>query len=518
MAVQIQMRRGTVAQWSAANPTLAEGEIGLELDTQKFKMGTGTTAWNSLGYYTAGTSSVSSVNGQTGIVVLGTDNVTEGTTNKYYTDARARAAVSATGSLSYNSTTGVFSYTQPTNVSTFTNDSGYLTSSAIGTTVQGYNASTVVDASYVHTDNNYTTTEKSKLAGIAAGAEVNVNADWNAVSGDAQILNKPSLATVATSGSYSDLSGTPSIPSAITIKDEGTTLTSAPTSIDFVGANVTATNVSGAVTVTISGGGGGSGTVTSVGMTVPTGLTVTGSPITTSGTLAISYATGYSIPTNTSQTNWNTAYGWGNHASAGYAVASNNLSDLTNASTARTNLGLGTMATANTSSYTVTGSDTTYAYRANNLSDLASASTARTNLGLGTAATMTGPSGTIVGTTDTQTLSGKTLTGTKETVFAITDAAAFEINPANGGIQTITLGANRTPKGTNFVAGQSVTLMITAGAFSITWTDTTFGTSGVKWVGASAPGSAPTLSSSAVSIVELWEVGTQVYGAFVGVA
>lgn len=41
-----------------------------------------------------------------------------------------------------------------------------------------------------------------------------VNSDWNAVSGVAQILNKPSLATVATTGSYSDLSGKPTIPSA----------------------------------------------------------------------------------------------------------------------------------------------------------------------------------------------------------------------------------------------------------------------------------------------------------------
>lgn len=46
---------------------------------------------------------------------------------------------------------------------------------------------------YVRTHNDYTTTEKDKLAGIASGAEVNVNADWNAVSGDAQILNKPTL-------------------------------------------------------------------------------------------------------------------------------------------------------------------------------------------------------------------------------------------------------------------------------------------------------------------------------------
>lgn len=44
---------------------------------------------------------------------------------------------------------------------------------------------------------DYTTAEKSKLAGIQAGAEVNVNADWNAVSGDAQILNKPTIPSIA---------------------------------------------------------------------------------------------------------------------------------------------------------------------------------------------------------------------------------------------------------------------------------------------------------------------------------
>lgn len=62
----------------------------------------------------------------------------------------------------------------PVKTSDLTNDSNYA-----------------IDANYVHTDNNYTTAEKNKLNGIAAGAEVNVNADWNATSGDAQILNKP---------------------------------------------------------------------------------------------------------------------------------------------------------------------------------------------------------------------------------------------------------------------------------------------------------------------------------------
>ena len=61
--------------------------------------------------------------------------------------------------------------------------------------------------------------------------------------------------------------------------------------------------------------------VTSVGVSVPTGLSVASSPITSSGTIAISFTAGYSIPATTDQTNWNTAYGWGNHASAGYQAA-----------------------------------------------------------------------------------------------------------------------------------------------------------------------------------------------------
>ena len=49
----------------------------------------------------------------------------------------------------------------------------------------------VQDANYVHTDENFTSAQRQKLQNIEAGAEVNVNADWSAVSGDAAILNKP---------------------------------------------------------------------------------------------------------------------------------------------------------------------------------------------------------------------------------------------------------------------------------------------------------------------------------------
>jgi len=50
MAVQIQIRNGTASAWTSANPTLAVGEMGAETDTGRFKIGTGSTAWNSLGY------------------------------------------------------------------------------------------------------------------------------------------------------------------------------------------------------------------------------------------------------------------------------------------------------------------------------------------------------------------------------------------------------------------------------------------------------------------------------------
>lgn len=83
---------------------------------------------------------------------------------------------------------------------------------------------------------------------------------------------------------------------ALTLRQtKGTQLTNAE-----IDANFTALNNELAVK--------GPGSVTSVGLSVPTGLTVSGSPITSSGTLAISLTAGYSIPTTASQTNWDAAY------------------------------------------------------------------------------------------------------------------------------------------------------------------------------------------------------------------
>lgn len=70
VVTQIQVRRGTAASWTSANPTLAAGEWGYETDTGKVKIGNGSTAWNSLGYTGAG--DIEGVTASTGLSGGGT--------------------------------------------------------------------------------------------------------------------------------------------------------------------------------------------------------------------------------------------------------------------------------------------------------------------------------------------------------------------------------------------------------------------------------------------------------------
>lgn len=115
---------------------------------------------------------------------------------------------------------------------------------------------------------------------------------------------------------------------------------------------------------------------------------------------------------------------------------------------------------------------------------------------------------------NTPTINNPTFTGTPiEDVYTITDGAAFEINPANGSIQDVTLSANRTPKATSFQNGQSILLAVNDGtAYTLTWTDATFGGSGVIWLG----GTAPTLATTGLTWITLWKKGGQVYGSNAG--
>lgn len=126
--------------------------------------------------------------------------------------------------------------------------------------------------------------------------------------------------------------------------------------------------------------------------------------------------------------------------------------------------------------------------------------------------TATGTGSVVLGTSPT--VSGPTINaGYIEQVYAVVDAAGVAISPTNGSLQTWTLGASRTPTAGTWTAGASLTLHIDDGtAYTITWTDSSFGTGGVKWVG----GTAPTLATSGYTVIELWKIGTQVYGALVG--
>jgi hypothetical protein len=66
VVTQIQVRRGTASQWTSTNPVLAAGEWGYESDTNKAKIGNGSSAWNSLSYF-GGTGTVSSITAGTGL-------------------------------------------------------------------------------------------------------------------------------------------------------------------------------------------------------------------------------------------------------------------------------------------------------------------------------------------------------------------------------------------------------------------------------------------------------------------
>jgi len=84
----IQVRRGTAAQWTSVNPTLAAGELGFESDTNQFKIGDGTTLWINLAYAGGGGSggSVAWVDvTDKPIVSVAGDNINGGSADAWYT-------------------------------------------------------------------------------------------------------------------------------------------------------------------------------------------------------------------------------------------------------------------------------------------------------------------------------------------------------------------------------------------------------------------------------------------------
>jgi hypothetical protein len=101
VADKIQIRRDTAANWTSANPTLAQGELGLETDTGKLKAGTGSTAWTSLGYYSLGILSSG--------ITLTNANLT-GTTSIEEVIEKVTTATSTTGTINFDAGTSAVQY------------------------------------------------------------------------------------------------------------------------------------------------------------------------------------------------------------------------------------------------------------------------------------------------------------------------------------------------------------------------------------------------------------------------
>ncbi|NDB61789.1 hypothetical protein EB001_25610, partial [bacterium] len=283
-----------------------------------------------------------------------TTNIAEGT-NLYYTDARARASNSfAAGSGAYNSTTGVI--TIPTNNNQITNGAGYITLTSLSLSSTDWNTFNSKQSALTFSSPLVNTSGTVSIP--AATSSVNgylTSTDWSTFNGKQAALSgtgivKSTAGTISylTDNStnwntaYNDsivsaaVTGTTTKTLTLTQQDAGTITASwtdydtAPVTSVFgrTGAVVategdyTLTQL-GDVTITspttgqvlkyngttwINDTDANTGTVTSVGLSAPTGFSVTGSPVTSSGTLALAFATGYSLPTTASQSNWDTAY------------------------------------------------------------------------------------------------------------------------------------------------------------------------------------------------------------------
>jgi hypothetical protein len=152
--------------------------------------------WESL---THPADAVTSVNGETGVVVLDSDDITEGTSNLYFTDAR----VSANSAVTANTAKVGITTQQASDITTNNAKVGITTQQAADITTNNAKVgitTTQADAITANTaKNSYPTDDATKLSGIEAGAEVNVQANWNETdtNSDAFILNKPTIPTAA---------------------------------------------------------------------------------------------------------------------------------------------------------------------------------------------------------------------------------------------------------------------------------------------------------------------------------
>jgi hypothetical protein len=143
MTARMQQRRDTAANWTSSNPTLADGEIGIESDTQKMKVGTGSTAWTSLAYAATGTvTSITAGTGLTGGTITSSGTVAIATSQsdlviKGFEEDINIVASAATGTINFDvATASVWYYTSNATANhtlNFRYNSGTALNSALAT-------------------------------------------------------------------------------------------------------------------------------------------------------------------------------------------------------------------------------------------------------------------------------------------------------------------------------------------------------------------------------------------------